>query len=46
MIIELKEFAQRIKGLSERLSFKTNNDLIENILIFRNIELDIKTLYK
>ena len=44
MIGELKEFAARIAGLTDRLSFKTQNDLIEDILIFRNLELDIKTL--
>jgi len=44
LIVELKEFATRISGLSNKFSFKVVNDLIENILIFRNLELDIKTL--
>ena len=44
MTAELKAFAQRITDLSSKFSFQTINHTIENILIFRNLELEITSL--
>ncbi|MCH2231175.1 MAG: hypothetical protein MK105_12605 [Crocinitomicaceae bacterium] len=45
-IIELKEFEIKLNQIKQNLSYKPINDTLENILIYRNQEIDIDEIKK